>query len=471
MKSRFFGSAPTADTSTPAIPLPPSKDAVNKTALRLVEEIGPREYFIETNADEPLHFYALGCQGEEGDRQSSVANLMNQFATSKKPHFILYLGDNYYPKPYESALSSTTDSRFQPIYDDVYTGSKISDIPGIVILGNHDGNYERVAETFNSITNALTFGQAKACKKGKEIERFEVGHTYTQPKAMLFKRNDKTAFKPDEMAKWNMPYYFTAYRFVKQNTSLFCLNSNSFVTDFITSFTNPDEKPERNQASWLKQLFTAADYQHHTKLIAMHNPLLTSSKRARPERYDADLYLTPRQIQQMNYLMHRMNDADFKEGDIPAKVREIFSGTNPSIEEQIDREPKNGSYAQMLHACLKVQQIKPDAVFCAHDHALVYNRTDDLCQVISGAGGSTNLMAKETEANDASMGCYVTEPGFVGVTCYPDKKIEFTYRDVKGHELTFNNASHLPVSSNFPEATPAAAYGESERPSVTAARM
>src|SRR5690606_26806616 len=169
-----------------------------------------------------------------------------------------------------------------------------------------------------------------------------------------------------------------------------------------------------------------------------------------PEKYDADLYLTPEQIQQMNYFMDKINSGPLTSEEIS----DIFSGANATINEQIKDKPTNGSYAHMLAACFKAQRIKPDAVLCAHDHALVYNRTNELCQIISGAGGSTNLMQKETDANDASMGCYLTEPGFVTVTCLPGKKLEFIYRDTANHELTFNNSNHTPVSTNFPEATP-----------------
>ena len=147
--------------------------------------------------------------------------------------------------------------------------------------------------------------------------------------------------------------------------------------------------------------------------------------------------------------------------------RSILTESNSVINLKVSTMPKNGSYADMLLACFDIQDIQPDVVFTAHDHALVYNRTDKLCQVISGTGGSTSLMSQMSHEHDANMGRFISEPGFVAVTCEADKKLTFEYYTTTGKYLKFTNASHVAVETRDSQAEQEAATAAA----VSAARM
>ena len=54
------------------------------------QAVGPRCYQVTGVPSGSLHFYILGCQGENSDRQKAVAALMDKLAQDKKPAFILH---------------------------------------------------------------------------------------------------------------------------------------------------------------------------------------------------------------------------------------------------------------------------------------------------------------------------------------------------------------------------------------------
>lgn len=416
-------------------------------ALAAIEQVGPRHYQVTGLAEgEPLYFFVLGCQGEEGVRQNDVARIMNEVAEQKRPSFILFLGDNIYG----GAVQSTQDERFNSRFHNVYNLKELAPIPGLLILGNHDANLENSTyysnrfffnlPGINYIVNPYT--------TGKNVEKFEVAHTYLHKGAEFYKNN---ALPIHEMPKWNMPYYYSSYHFVGTNTQLFCLNSNSYVNDFIRylsadNMTDNSEDTE-NQTVWFDAGFFEAKKSGRTTLVATHNPLITSSKRALPEKYDAHLYLSSKQIQQMNYVLKIMASGKFTQ----EKLHSILKETDTDINTKVGKMLTNGSYADMLYACFKIQGIKPDIVFAAHDHDLVYNCSNELCQVISGAGGSTNLMRKHTDKHHATEGCFISEPGFVAVTCnstHPTPSILFDFHTTNNQHLQFTNASHEPTQSS-----------------------
>lgn len=437
------------------------------TALAAIEEVGARVYKVTgLPAGQPLHFYALGCQGEEGERQQAVARLMDEKAAKNQPAFLLYLGDNIY----NGAVESTLDPRFNKRFHQPYHLPNLKAIPGILVLGNHDANLENWAHTGNYLSNAPLLGffakPLLACKTGKAVEQFEVAHTYLH-KDPFFYKQDTLPIK--EMPKWGMPYYYCSYDFIEANTQLFCLNSNTFVSDFLNFWESNDSEENAdhsiNQAIWLDRVFFQAKQAGRATILALHNPLLTSSKRALPHKYDAHLYMTPKQIQKINYILSILPESPT---DLLTRIRTCMQETDPEINAAVATQPINGSYAAMLSACLHIQGIKPDAVFTAHDHALVYNRSDDLCQVISGAGGSTNLMKQESNANNATQGCFVSEPGFVAVTCdafNATPEIQFDFHTTTGKHMRFTNASHQPVLSTAESSDAAAAAIPQSTPS------
>lgn len=443
------------DTRTPS----PTPEAA---ALAAIEQVGARVFKVtRLPAGQPLHFYVLGCQGEEGERQKAVARIMNDKAADRVPAFLLYDGDNIY----DGAVESAEDKRFYTRYHQVYNLPNLAPVPGILVLGNHDANLENFAHVknkFYTLPGISLF--ATPFQTGKAVEKFEVAHTYLHKDASFYKQD---TLPINELPKWGMPYYFCSYDFIDANTQLFCLNSNTFVSDFLRFWENEDhiENADHtiNQAIWLDQTFFTAKQAGRATMLALHNPLLTSSKRALPHKYDAHLYMTPKQIQKMNYILS-MLPPDNKPipaaslNDLLTLIRTCLQESDAGINAAAANMPLNGSYADMLSACLRIQGIKPDVVFAAHDHALVYNRTNDLCQVISGAGGSTNLMKQEVHTNDAAQGCFVSEPGFVAVTCdafKPTPEIQFDFHTTEGKHLRFTNAS-------CQEATPSSAQAAAD---------
>ncbi len=438
---------------------PPPSPSAEENALAAIEIVGPRNYRVTgLPSGQPLYFFVLGCQGEEGERQRSVARLMNEQAAKKQPAFLLFLGDNIYG----GAVESLQDPRFSVRFHDVYCLPRLRDVPGILILGNHDANLENFTYHPNRFFSLPGINLVmSAYKTGKAVEKYEVGHTYLHAAPELYQQD---TLPIDTLPKWGMPYYFCSYHFVEANTQLFCLNSNSFVFDCIqhwsaTSAGSSSTAATPNQAAWFTQAFQAAKAAGLATLVAMHNPSLTSSKRALPNKYDAHLYLSAKQIQQMNYLLKHIA----ADSCSPELINNIFNETDANINAAVASEETNGNYAAMQHACFQLLNIRPAAQMHAHDHALVYNRTPGMCQIISGAGGSTNLMSKATKKNDDTIGCFLNEPGFVAVTCdaagaHPAIISEF--HTTKGHYRLFTNDSHEPVISRDPASTVAAAETE-----------
>lgn len=424
-----------------------------------IDAVGPRCYSITGLPDGPLHFYVLGCQGENSDRQKAVAELMNTLTKEKRPAFILFLGDNIYGNAVQSAL----DERFGTHFHQVYALPELQPIPKLLILGNHDAGDENRIYYLNRfffkapIINLLT----SPYQTGRSIEKYEVAHTYLKKSAAFFQQEQLSL---NSLPDWCMPHYFNAYRFESAKTALFCLDSNTYVAEAIDFWTNGSADHSKNQAVFFDQHFFQAERDGFTTLVALHNPLRTASKRALSNKYDAYLYLPSRQIQQMNYILELK-----KSGGLSLELfRKILteSASDTVITTKINSMLTNGSYADMLLVCFEIQGIKPTAAFAAHDHANVFNCDSNFCQVIAGAGGSTSLMPKMSNQHDANMGCFISEPGFVAVTCEGDKKLTFEYHTTTSKYLKFTNASHVPVETRDSQAEQAVSAA-----AASAARM
>lgn len=81
-----------------------------------------------------LNFLVIGDWGRNGiASQKSVATQMGVEASKRYTHFVLTVGDNFYP----SGVSSTSDAHWKSSFDAVYDAKSLQ-IPWYGTLGNHD---------------------------------------------------------------------------------------------------------------------------------------------------------------------------------------------------------------------------------------------------------------------------------------------------------------------------------------------
>lgn len=80
-----------------------------------------------------LEFTAVGDTGSGNEGQRIVAESMKEYALQNPVQFVLYLGDNFYPK----GVSSVDDPLFQTSFEDIYDKTVLN-IPFYIVAGNHD---------------------------------------------------------------------------------------------------------------------------------------------------------------------------------------------------------------------------------------------------------------------------------------------------------------------------------------------
>jgi hypothetical protein len=84
-------------------------------------------------SDDYTYFMAIGDQGTGGDGQRRVAFLMNEKAGRDSLHFVITLGDNFYPR----GVPSTHDIQWSTKFEAMYDLPNLS-VPFYPSLGNHD---------------------------------------------------------------------------------------------------------------------------------------------------------------------------------------------------------------------------------------------------------------------------------------------------------------------------------------------
>ena len=92
-----------------------------------------------------LQFIVIGDWGRHGSRgQRSVAEQMNDLATSNPVDFIVSTGDNFYP----NGVENVDDPCWQESFEIIYSLPALKDIPWYIALGNHDymGNVDAQIE-------------------------------------------------------------------------------------------------------------------------------------------------------------------------------------------------------------------------------------------------------------------------------------------------------------------------------------
>lgn len=369
-------------------------------------------------AGKPLKFFTFGCQGKSKN-QEKVAQLMNELAANpdNRPDFFLDLGDNFY----DNGVASSDDPAFGKLFYQMYRDPKktpnIARVPHFPILGNHDEDYQN---------------WGSGSEQGPQRGLHQVAHTYetnesgsTAAKIATYHSEDpnqETVLDLDTIQGWNMPS--RAYSLLHGNDQIFCIDSNTYVKDFIEYTLHGDNTEPSNQVRFLVEEYRKARAAGRNIMLAMHHPLVTPGKRAY-ER-DSKLYL--------------------KQDEMTPAMAKIAEELFPGLFSE------GFPYCNMLKAVFTRQGMIFDTVFTAHDHDIyVYNNLAGenpkpdhypICQVTSGGGGGS-VQNQKSFRDPQNMGCFLREHGVVQVTCGKPTRFSIHTLELKRH-FEFDNRSPEP---------------------------
>ncbi len=94
-------------------------------------------WLLGVQAEDTLHFLALGDTGSGAAQQKQVAEALATYAdkcaATNPVNFVLLLGDNFY----ESGVKTVTDAQWQDKFEKMYDPKRLP-MPFVVALGNHD---------------------------------------------------------------------------------------------------------------------------------------------------------------------------------------------------------------------------------------------------------------------------------------------------------------------------------------------
>lgn len=385
----------------------------NKLALRAANATKPRVYTLtsDTNprtADSAMRFFVIGCHGDAKKAQLKVAALMNKIAADPQnlPDFILFLGDNFY----DDGVKTPDDHIFKTHFYDIYSNpafEALQRIPCFVILGNHDENLHN-----------LSTGE-----KGISIGMHQVAHTYlplteNQTTQLLFQLYNQNELNLDTLPKWNMPSRF--YALVLGNTQLFCIDSNTYVSDFL-KVCSGDTDPY-NQANWFCLELKKAKDAGRKILVALHHPIVTQCRRRFQD--DTHLYLSSAE-----------------------KSSAVFKKFFSSI-----MEKSTASYNELIRETFTLQNLLPlfDAIFVAHDHNMSYYNNKQIIQIGAGGGGG-KLQHREDFSEQAHTAYFLERHGFIDVSSLSGRPISLILNSVPkpksdySFTLFFNTDSIKPI--------------------------
>lgn len=326
----------------------------------------PRVYTLSGIEGPNLEFIAVGCQGTANDAQAKVAAAIHEsIRNGKQPSFILLLGDNLYPKGVTSPRSSQFDTSFQKPYRELIA----KHIPFFIITGNHDYNMRDEARFL------------PASKEGVDQILNEVAYSYlpddrignTDAKIKLY---TETTLDLTNLPAWNMPARY--YALDAGDTRILCLDSSTYIADYLLTKDNSGQTPETNQALWLKRVTQEAKEANKQCILATHHPIYSPGKRA--FKNDLRLYLSKEQR---------------------LAIRKLFP----------DLDKHSSPYNAYLSACLKEQNLQYDFTLTAHDHNQYYYNDGTIKQLTLGGGGGPLQPRLEFE-HQADMGCFIKDYGY-----------------------------------------------------------
>lgn len=438
-----------------------SNSPLNQMAFRAAEESQFKVFDLtdfdvneNNNFDEDdFCFITFGCQGKKDTTdQQKVADLAARIASGaqKKPKFVIITGDNFY----KNGVPSPNSERFKKNFEDIYAEFAKLGIPCFVQLGNHDLNLHKLHHLH---TQGVHVGLRQVAHsyyadtaEGIKNKKIFYGQTTADGKV-----NDNKNVNLDlkQLPLWNMPS--RAYSLIYGNTQIFCIDSNTYVMDYITYMqrrklietfevqlkivkTDSDRKYfqykiaslreslKKNQAAFLAEEFEIARSKGKRIILSSHHQPIPLGKRA--YQYDLNTYLNKDDIQ---------------------KVQEYFGEI-----------PPNASYNQLFDFCLKEQKKNNNmsfhATLAAHDHAMYSyhepNQNPDgtpTCHITSGGGGG-GLHNRFYFNDQKNVPFFLKEHGYVEVTCdlKDTENLSYCVRSAdEKFELRFNNKSPQPKMS------------------------
>lgn len=416
MISRLFGGDASSSNS---VQLDTMNAPTEKTAVDIIAA-GNRVFTLSI-PDEEINLLVFGCQGEDSAAQGKIAEEMLKFSATHPIHFALTTGDNIYPHGARSATDDAFEKYFHKYYDRL-------PFPVMMTLGNHDGNYSRIAPyKFNSkllggIGEAFNEARQHGVKSltstptGELTEQNEVLHTFlgdTNNKLQLFTQPSMTLPELNELKlKWVMPAVY--YSYIIGKVQFIHLNSNTYVKDYLEYSQDPTLN---NQAAWLEKTYQDAIAAGRSVILIQHHSLFTCGKRF--FHGDQDHYLNAAQIK--------------------------------AIEELLGKPGVN--YNGMLLYIFQRQGFKPSLLLSAHDHSLYYynNEADQaqeykVAQVVSGGGGGK--LQDRTSFNEAPLvPLFLKQNGFCHISFnqHRPEQILIHFRTLNDHHITFSHVNAEPI--------------------------
>lgn len=405
-----------------------------KVSLDAIYVVGPQVYELANSTDdEETNFLVLGCHGSGNQHQHAVAEMMNEKVAGLKaagqplPKFILFLGDNIYDHGANSPAPSTEEKGFDECFHKVYKTTdrgEIKELPCFFVLGNHDYDFD--VGNANNPMHSIEVATRLAANQVARSYFSTMVETVTEK----IQRFVKPVLNPDEIKNnWNMPYFF--YSLIAGNTQVFCLDSNTFLLDFLAlkqGKVNESGKEKStgrvNQAYWLQQEYIKAKASGKQIIFAQHHPLRVAAKRAFAKKYDSLHYLTNAQI---------------------SDISKILYGKDA---------PNEGlSYNDMLNDAFKHMDAYPDLIYAAHEHAISYNNTKTrdadkpLVQFISGGGGGDKLDQRHSFRDQPYLGLYQQHYGYTHITCNGKNNTFSIDAHIEGldYPIRFNEKNHRPL--------------------------
>ncbi len=408
--------------------------AAKEAVPKIYDLTPPRSQFLRqaNPTQEPgLLFFVVGCQGNAKEAQKEVAKLMEKITSEQLPDFLLFLGDNFY----DYGVDSPDSEVFRTHFEEIYAPLKKLGIPAFVILGNHDENLHKA--------NMLI------SKKGIDRGMNEVAYSYypdktyrsVDTKKALYQHSnpgDTAVLNLADLPLWNMPSRFYSLRC--SQTQLFCIDSNTYVADYLKLLTQVDSHtithdfefiiPEINQADWLNTELKKATQQKKKTILALHHPPITQGIR----KYHSDLgiYLSDKEIDQLKNLFPTL----FSDKLMP-------------------------SYNKMLHEIFKKQELIFDVTLAAHDHNLSYfndkpieiapgKKPTHTCLVVAGGGGGS-IQKRKNFSDHPHLGCFLEHHGFAVIkeNTHDNDHYSIDIYTVPSPEM--ENGFHLKFTSQSPK--------------------
>lgn len=205
---------------------------------------------LPTSETDFLSFLVIGDWGEPTNLQSEKldGSAMNTVAQQMNSSFVVAVGDNFY----NAGVTGVDDPKFQEVWNNVYNGPTLKNLPWYVVMGNHDWYGSRTAQ----------------------IEYAKLNPRWIMPDLFYTKT-------------FNFAGKVVAMVFIDTNLLHYGYNGtgeakfpgNQLLPNFIDQGWTPDSNELENQLDWIKSqlnLYSDSDY----LFVAGHHDLVTCGNNA-----------------------------------------------------------------------------------------------------------------------------------------------------------------------------------------------